>query len=124
MGCQLRAPLEVMRALVEAYPGCLSTKESSFKRTPLHVACMSAAPVEVIEYLAREHVAATLEPDVSGRLPIHYACSNGASMDVVETLLQINSASTLYADRKGWIPLHVAIHCGASTEVVREIIRV
>ena len=120
----LHAPLDVVRAIVEAYPECLSVKESSFKRLPIHVACQFASRPSVIEYLAQEYVAGTLEPDILGRLPIHYACSNGAPMDVVTALLRANPASTLYADFNGWLPLHVAIHFGASTEVVRELIRV
>lgn len=123
IACSLHAPLEVVRAIVEAYPGCLSAKESSFKRLPIHVACMSAAPLDVIEYLAQEYAAATLEPDTLGRLSIHYACNNGAPMDVVGALLRVNSASALYADRNGWLPLHVATRSGASTEVIRQIVR-
>jgi hypothetical protein len=114
----------VIRAIVDAYPGCLEKKESAFKRLPIHVACQFAAPVDVISYLAQEYVAGTLEPDVLGRLPIHYACSNGAPMDVVKALLQANPASTLYQDYNGWLPLHVAVHFGASTDVVREIVDV
>jgi len=123
VACSLRAPLEVVRALVEAYPECLSAKESSFKRLPIHAACMSSAPPEAIEYLARECVAGTSEPDMLGRLPIHYACSNGAPEAVVRALLRVNPASMLYADCNGWLPLHVAVRSGASTEVVREMIR-
>mmetsp|Transcript_33596 Transcript_33596/g.72640 ORF Transcript_33596/g.72640 Transcript_33596/m.72640 type:complete len:244 (-) Transcript_33596:87-818(-) len=124
VACSLHAPLEVVRAIVNAYPGCLTVRESSFKRLPIHVACMFAAPEDVIEYLAREHVAGTLAEDVMGRLPLHYACSNGLPMAVVETFLSVNPASTLYADFNGWLPLHVAVHFGASTKVVRVIVRV
>ena len=124
VACSLHAPLSVVKTIVEAYPGCLSMKESSFKRLPIHVACQFAAPVDVIEYLATECVAGTLEPDVLGRLPLHYACSNGAPIEAVETLLRVNPASALYGDFNGWLPLHVAVHFGASTEVVHEIIRV
>eukprot|EP00585_Thalassiosira_rotula_P021603 CAMPEP_0196226052 /NCGR_PEP_ID=MMETSP0912-20130531/50200_1 /TAXON_ID=49265 /ORGANISM="Thalassiosira rotula, Strain GSO102" /LENGTH=170 /DNA_ID=CAMNT_0041505537 /DNA_START=1348 /DNA_END=1860 /DNA_ORIENTATION=- len=111
---------------------------------------MFAAPEDVIEYLAREHVAGTLAEDVMGRLPIHYACSNGLPKAVVETFLSANPASTLHADFNGWLPLHkavvetflsanpastlhadfngwlplhVAVRSGASTEVVSEIVR-
>ncbi|KAL7543379.1 hypothetical protein ACHAXR_013106 [Thalassiosira sp. AJA248-18] len=124
VACSLHAPLEVIQAIVEAYPECLDKKESSFKRLPIHVACQFAAPVDVIEYLAQQYVAGTLEPDNLGRLPIHYACSNGAPMDVVNTLLRTNMASALYADYNGWLPIHVAVHFGAGTEVIRELVRV
>ena len=101
----------------------MEKKESSFKRLPIHVACQFAAPVEVIEYMAQEFVAGTLEPDSLGRLPIHYACSNGAPIGVVRALLRANPASMLYEDYNGWLPLHVAVHFGASTEVIGEMVR-
>lgn len=124
VACSLHAPLDVIKAIVEVNPGCLSVKESSFKRLPIHVACQFAARVDVIEYLAQQYVAGTLEPDVLGRLPVHYACSNGAPMDVVQILLKANPASALYEDFNGWLPLHVAVHFGASTEVVEKLIQV
>jgi len=119
----LHAPLNVIHAIVEAHPGCSSAKESSFKRLPIHVACQFAVPMDVIEYLVREYMTGTLEPDILGRLPIHYACCNGAFIGVVKTLLRVNPASTLYADYDGWLPLHVAVHFGASTEVICEMVR-
>ncbi|KAL7539157.1 hypothetical protein ACHAWF_006318 [Thalassiosira exigua] len=124
VACSLHAPLQVVRAIVEAYPECLEKKESSFKRLPIHTACQFAAPAGVIEYLAQENVAGTLEPDNLGRLPLHYACSNGASMEVVETLLRANPASVSFRDHDGWSPLHVAVRLGASTEVIRKMITV
>jgi len=122
IACSLHAPLDVVRTIVEEYPGCLSVKESSFQRLPLHVACQFSASVDVIDYLAREYAAGTSEPDVLGRLPIHYACSNGASLEVIQALLRANPSSTVGADINGWLPLHVAIHFGASTETVRELV--
>ena len=124
IACSLHAPLEVMRTIVEEYPGCLSAKESSFQRLPLHVACQFSASLDVIEYLAREYAAGTSEPDVLGRLPIHYACSNGAPIDVIQALLRANPSSSVFADNNGWLPLHVAIHFGAGTEAIRELVRV
>ena len=123
VACSLHAPLDVIKAIVEAYPDGLSAKETSFKRLPLHVSCQMSENPEVIEYLARQYVGATIEPDVLGRLPIHYCCSNGAPLDVVKTLLKANSASTLYADYNGWLPLHVAVHFGSSTAVVELLIQ-
>ena len=121
----VHAPLEVIRAIVEAYPEALEKKESYFKRLPLHVACQFAPSADVIEYLTQEYKTGVIEPDILGRLPLHYACANGAPLDVVRTLLQAGgAASCLYSDYNGWLPLHVAVHHGASTEVVEEMITV
>lgn len=124
VACSLNAPLEVIRAIVEAHPMCVQATESAFKRLPLHVACQYAARTEVIQYLVDEYVAGTLKADILGRLPIHYACSNGASLDVVKALLHANSSTTLYSDLNGWAPLHVAVHFGAETAVVKELLDV
>jgi hypothetical protein len=124
VACSVHAPLDVIKAIVEAYPECVQCIESAFKRLPLHVACQFAARSDVIEYLVEQYVASTMEADVLGRLPIHYACSNGAPLDVVKVLLRVNKAATCYADFNGWVPLHVAVHFGAQTAVVEEILNV
>mmetsp|Transcript_2430 Transcript_2430/g.5390 ORF Transcript_2430/g.5390 Transcript_2430/m.5390 type:complete len:244 (-) Transcript_2430:243-974(-) len=124
IACSLHAPLEVVIAIVEANPSCLSAEENSLLQLPIHIACKFGAPVDVIEYLARKNVAGTMEPDVMSRLPIHYACSNGASTENIRTLLRVNSASMACRDCNGWLPLHVAVRSGASTELVREMVRV
>ncbi|KAL7553087.1 hypothetical protein ACHAWF_018936 [Thalassiosira exigua] len=124
VACSSHAPLPVVRAIVEAFPECLTKKESLYKRLPIHLACRSDAPASVIEYLAQENRRGILEPDNLGRIPLHYACSNGASVDVVRTLLRTNPLSGLHADCNGWLPLHIAIFFGASTEVVRELVSV
>jgi hypothetical protein len=122
VACSVHAPLEVIKAIVEAYPECVQAIESAFKRLPLHVACQFAARAGVIKYLVEQYMAGTMESDILGRLPIHYACSNGAPLDVVKVLLSVNTASTLYSDLNGWVPLHVAVHFGAETAVVKEIL--
>jgi hypothetical protein len=124
VACSVHAPLNVIKAIVEAHPECVQAIESAFKRLPIHVACQFAARADVIHYLVEQYMAGTMEADILGRLPIHYACSNGAPLDVVRVLLNVNTSSTLYADLNGWIPLHVAVHFGAETEVVKEILDV
>lgn len=118
----LHAPLEVVKAIVDAHPECVKLVESAFKRLPLHVACQFAANKEVIEYLVGEYKAGTMEADVLGRLPLHYLCSNGAPLDVVRILIKTNNSSTLCGDYNGWLPLHVAIHFGAGSQVVEELV--
>lgn len=123
VACSVHAPIEVIKAIVEAHPEGVQTIESAFKRLPIHVACQFAARADVIDYLVQQYGAGTMESDVLGRLPIHYACSNGASLDVVRVLLRANKASTFFADLNGWMPLHVAVHFGAETAVIKEILR-
>lgn len=124
VACSVHAPLEVVTAIVQAYPECVQIVESAFKRLPLHVACQFAARSGVIEYLIDQYKAGTMETDILGRLPLHYACSNGASLNVVRALLNVNTAATLYSDLNGWMPLHVAVHFGAETAVIKELLDV
>ena len=122
IACSLHAPLHVVKAIVEAYPKALRTKDTTFERLPIHVACQFSARPEVIKYLIKASRATALEADISGRLPIHYACSNGSDPTVIKALLEANPASALYADYSGWLPIHVAISFGASTQVIKELI--
>ncbi|KAL7530883.1 hypothetical protein ACHAWF_003551 [Thalassiosira exigua] len=110
--------VKLYRQSSRASPKCLAKKESLHKWLPTHIACLSNAPADVIEYLAHKYAKGTLDPDIRGRLPLHYACSNGASIDV----LMINRLSGLHADSNDWLPLHVAACFGASTEVVKELV--
>jgi hypothetical protein len=48
-----RAPLDVMKLLVETADQAAIHKQNDWGHTPLHSGCISQAPVEVIEYMAR-----------------------------------------------------------------------
>ena len=117
----LCAPKCAVEALALAYPDGVKSKETSFKRLPIHIACQSHASAEVVSVLLSFYPQGAADKDCLGRLPLHYACSNGASVEVVEELLSANPWSASAEDIHGWLPIHVACHFGASTDVVKAL---
>lgn len=116
------APLEVMQALVAAYPEGLTQIESSYQRMPLHCACRKNAIPRVIQLLSEAQPEACLAADSLGRLPLHYALSNGADPAVVAVLMDCRPEAARGLDQRGWTPLHVACSMGATVPVVKSIL--
>jgi len=116
------APLEVMQALVTAYPEGLTAVESSYQRLPLHCACRKNAIPAVIRLLCDAQPEACLAADSLGRLPLHYALSNGADPEVISILMSCRPDAARGLDQRGWTPLHVASSMGAAVPVVRSIL--
>ena len=116
------APLDVMQALVNAYPAGLSQVESSYQRMPLHCACRKNAIPHVIQLLCEAQPEACLAADSLGRLPLHYALSNGADPAVISILMTCRPDAARGLDQRGWTPLHVACSMGASMDVVTSIL--
>jgi hypothetical protein len=63
------APLEVIVALLEAYPLSIQMKESSYERLPIHCACRKNANVQVVKLLLTGFTEGALMADILGRLP-------------------------------------------------------
>ena len=116
------APVEVMQALVQAYPEGLMQVESSYQRLPLHCACRKNAIPQVIHLLCQAQPDACLAADSLGRLPLHYALSNGADPSVVAILMTTKPEAARGLDQRGWTPLHVACSMGASLSVCKSIL--
>ena len=116
------APLELVEAIIQAYPDGLRLKESAYKRLPLHIACRKNANFGVVSLLIETFADGALIADTLGRLPLHYALSNGADEDIVQTVLRQTPGAARGTDRRGWLPLHVACSVGASTNVIRMIL--
>jgi hypothetical protein len=49
VACSVHAPIEVIKAIVEAHPEGVQAIESAFKRLPIHVACQFAARADVVD---------------------------------------------------------------------------
>lgn len=62
-------PIELVHALVQAYPKGVRQKESSYQRLPLHCACRKNANPKVIQLLLEAYADAALVADSLGRLP-------------------------------------------------------
>ena len=62
-------PVEVVHALISAYPKGVQQKESSYQRLPLHCACRKNANPKVIQLLLQADSEGALVADSLGRLP-------------------------------------------------------
>ena len=69
----LCAPKDAIEALALANPDGVKAKETSFKRLPLHIACQSHAPEDVVSTRLSFYPQGAADTDVLGRLPLHYA---------------------------------------------------
>jgi len=120
--CALRAPKDVINALIVANPNGAKALEPSFRRLPLHIACQNGCTVDVIELLLCYDPLCAQVGDIFDRRPIHYACCNGAAPDVIDLLLSIDPSLATVADKAGWLPIHVACQMGVSTESIKKLL--
>lgn len=128
--------LRAVSALIRAYPHALECKESSLKRTPLHLACQQqhgGAPAcdNLISLLVRAYPNAAQEPDHLLRLPLHYACANinvcgglGGNGRALDALLDAYPEAASRRDGQGWLPIHVACHYKSDIATIQRLLQV
>jgi len=99
---------DVVKALVEAYPGALLDLEDQGK-TPLHYACRFKAPKDSVRVLLHQDPSlghrAVSKRDRKGRTPLWYAVRYDAPKGVIEMLLEIDPTVVLEEDKAGESPL-------------------
>ena len=105
----------------------LSVDEELFRirddsgKLPIHVACQTNAPVEVLAALVDRDSATLHMADHAGALPLHeYCCGYTTSVctSALRYLVERGGVGTLAArNREGAVPLHVL--CGASMTATR-----
>mmetsp|Transcript_11366 Transcript_11366/g.27234 ORF Transcript_11366/g.27234 Transcript_11366/m.27234 type:complete len:518 (-) Transcript_11366:461-2014(-) len=93
--------IEMMRALIDAYPDALLVTENQHRWTPLHYACRFKAPSEAVRlllsmYPEKGRVCAS-RPDKKDRLPLFFALRYDAPEGVVELLLEVEPLAALDA---------------------------
>lgn len=77
--------------------------------TPLHIACWSNPPLDVIRALLDAHPQGLKAKDVHGDTPLHIAVSNPMTrVDLVQTLVDACPDALSIANREGLMPLHAA----------------
>ena len=123
--CVTTAPASTVNAILCANLAAAKTRETSYRRLPLHCACRrrdSLADAEIVRNLINAYPAGCLVPDDLGRLPVHYALSNGAPPHIIHMLIQANPKAARGVDNRGWTPLHVACSAGASVSVISALL--
>lgn len=123
IACQGDTPIDVLKALVEAYARCAPVVTMTVE-TPLHLAVRgnitrtaAACSIEAVKILLEgigEKQATSAR--YRGAAPIHTACLEGASVEIVRVLLQANPESVSFRDNDGNTPLLCAIASATRTQ--------
>jgi len=82
-------------------------KEPVWKFLPLHAACFSGAPGELVKEILRAYPEAVRMTAYGDKLPIHIACETGASRDVVLCLVDAYPDSLCMTECHGNTPLEL-----------------
>jgi len=93
-----------------------------WKLLPLHQACESKAPSEVVKALIKAYPDGVSMKDSGGDLPLHLACREKASKAVVFALLKADPHAAKVEDDEGRLPLHLACRRGAGAEIIDNLI--
>lgn len=119
-----KATPQAIQALIEAFPGSVTKKETLHGATPIHLACMVNAGFEMIKVLIQAHPESLRISDNNGDLPLHFACSRGTA-DVVQLMLKINPNASKVSNKKGLVPLIFSVaRFGACKDMVEELLRI
>jgi len=105
--CERRPPVEVVDALIAAWPEALTTRMEPGGALPLHVACTWHASAEVTAALCQAEPAACRIPDDLGNVPLHCAAFSGAMAPVVDNLLRAYPKAVLARNHQGSLPVDI-----------------
>ncbi|MGD0941565.1 MAG: ankyrin repeat domain-containing protein [Terracidiphilus sp.] len=97
--------LDQVKALVQAHPDLVSSKDQKYGQTPLHFAAFNDRK-DVAEFLLANKADVNAKSK-NGSTPLHLAAGKG-NKDIVELLLA-NKAEIDAVDSEGWSPVHSAM---------------
>ena len=112
-------PKQIVDKLMDSYDKAITTTETAYHRTVLHLACMNRADASIIESVIRRYPPAVKIQDDLQRLPIHYAIANGCKMSTLNLLLKEFPESAAVSDHRNWLPLHIACGMRAPLKIVK-----
>mmetsp|Transcript_2097 Transcript_2097/g.3191 ORF Transcript_2097/g.3191 Transcript_2097/m.3191 type:complete len:212 (-) Transcript_2097:60-695(-) len=115
-------PMELIQALLSAYPASIYKKETGYGRNCVHIALKSFVSDSIISYLIQLNPKACQDQDKLGRLPLHYAVSNLHSFDMMNEILTVYPEATKSWDNLGWTTLHIACQTYSSLEVIEALL--
>lgn len=118
-------PEKIIKCLYKSNPKQIYTKDSLYKRTALHIACMNQISYGPLRLLLKYNENAACQKDALGRLPLHYACRDpNADMKSFELLLKANLAAVNVSDTSGFLPIHVACRSNAPFQVIKKLVKI
>mmetsp|Transcript_45294 Transcript_45294/g.137966 ORF Transcript_45294/g.137966 Transcript_45294/m.137966 type:complete len:393 (-) Transcript_45294:116-1294(-) len=105
IGC---APNEVVRQILQHWPGAAAIKNIKHGGTPLHVQCgNSQGSVSKVRLLVTEFPGAASFINKQGMTPLHVACATNAMLPVLKILAKANSSVLRLQDENGCTPIGV-----------------
>ena len=105
--CERSPPVEVVEALIEAYPVACLTRCMPGGCLPLHIACTWHCSPEVVLALLSADQGGVAVKDELGNLPLHSACFSGANSAVIEALLKTDPNSAVARNHQGSRPIDI-----------------
>ena len=102
-----RPPVDVIQALIRAWPEALMTKLQPGGTLPLHIACTWSASTQVVSVLCLAEPGACVIPDELGNLALHHAAFAGAMVPVVDSLLRTFPNTVLARNRQGSLAVDI-----------------
>ena len=112
--------LNHFRTLLDSLDSELIRTQDDHGKLPIHIACGTNAPVEVLAMLVELDPATLQIADYSGGLPLHECCRGNVDYSSVRYLVEQGGVGTLAArNRQGVLPLHVL--CGSTNPSLRTV---
>eukprot|EP00522_Entomoneis_paludosa_P015969 CAMPEP_0172459606 /NCGR_PEP_ID=MMETSP1065-20121228/33352_1 /TAXON_ID=265537 /ORGANISM="Amphiprora paludosa, Strain CCMP125" /LENGTH=425 /DNA_ID=CAMNT_0013214349 /DNA_START=88 /DNA_END=1365 /DNA_ORIENTATION=- len=120
--CCLRASLDTVKAVYDANPDAVFTKEPFKDALPFHLACAFEASLEVVEFIHFKNTKAIETPRNDGVLPLHLASGFYLGEPSVVNFLidQCPDSANKVCNLIRWSPLHSACHGGVRDTAVLE----
>lgn len=108
--CYKAVPLQVIEALVDAYPMSLQQKSKASGRIPLHFAVCreSSTDSNIFKVILNHYKRGASVKDVRGRLPLssHLSTSPSLSLEMVKMLVETYPQALFTRSDDQWYPLH------------------
>lgn len=105
--CERSPPVEIVNALIEAYPVACLTRCMPGGCLPLHVACTWHCSPAVVRALLSADQGGVAVKDELGNLPLHSACFSGADSAIIDALLMTDPKAVLARNHQGSRPLDI-----------------
>ena len=112
-----RAPVEVIEALLEAYPEAASMT-NNYGNLALHFTAWKKGPLDCMKLLLQVFPEGAAQKNNHGNLPLHYAAHYNAPIEVVEALYHAYPDAAHHKNNDSNTPLDLAVADGASGNVV------
>jgi ankyrin repeat protein len=120
--CENKAPSELIKKLISAYPDSLMCKDSG-GFLPLHLACRERSSKSVVAALLSTEPGAAKVKDDEGRLPLHLACRQGVAVQIIDSLIVCHHRAAETTDLYGLLPIHWACAQNATAAIIESLLR-